>query len=77
MKLWTGFLIFTGVAKALEKDPRSYYCDIEDLNLPPNAEKWNCSEAKGDLVPAGNDCKLICKTGFTELKGKLRNRRCG
>ena len=61
MKLWNGFFIFTGIAQAFEKDPRSYYCDIEDLTLPSNAEKWNCSEAKGDLVPAGNDCKLKCK----------------
>ena len=54
------------------KDSRSYYCDTNELSpLPHNAEKWECTKATGNLVPAGNRCELICKAGFVPTKCKL------
>ena len=41
-------------------------CDIAELDLPDNAEKWQCENANDNLVPAGNDCKLKCKNGYSE-----------
>ena len=73
MKLLSGFIIFAGLVKAAEKIPKSYYCDIEDLDLPANAEKWDCPEAKGDLTPSGSNCKLKCNAGFTVVAGKFTN----
>ena len=65
MKLLKKLTILSGVVfGGSKKDPRSYYCDTTDLTLPPDAEKWDCTESTGDLVPAGNRCKLKCDAGF-------------
>ena len=65
MKLLNQFVILSGIASGhSEKDPRSYYCDSTELTLPSNAEKWDCTESTGNLVPAGNRCELKCDAGF-------------
>ena len=65
MKLLNQFIILSGFACASSnKDPRSYYCDKTELELPSDAEKWDCAEENGNLVPAGDKCKLKCDAGF-------------
>ena len=54
------------------KDTRSYYCDTAELELPSNAEKWYCTEATGDLVPAGGRCNLKCDAGFISTACKFK-----
>ena len=60
-----------------KKDPRAYYCDTTKLELSSYAEKWDCTGAAGatgNLVPAGNRCKLKCDDGFvpTACKSKFQ-----
>ena len=65
MKLLSPFIFLSGLASGNSKAaPTSYHCDTSELELPPNAEKWDCSEATGNLVPAGDKCKLKCDAGF-------------
>ena len=65
MKLLNQFIFLSGLASGNSKaDPRSYYCDTSELELPPNAENWDCTEATGNLVPAGAKCELKCDAGF-------------
>ena len=65
MKLLNKFIILSGVASgSSNKDPRSSYCDTTELKLPPYAEKWDCPESNGNLVPAGDRCKLKCDAGY-------------
>ena len=72
MKLFNQLLILSGVALGIsKKDSISDYCDTTELKLPPHAETWNCTESTGNLVPAGNRCKLKCDTGFLPTACKL------
>ena len=65
MKLLNQFIILSGIASgSSKKDQRSTNCDSTELKLPPDAEKWDCTESTGNLVPAGNRCKLKCDAGF-------------
>ena len=65
MRVLNKFLILSGVVSGgSNKDPKSYYCDTTELKLPPDAEKWDCPESTGTLVPAGDRCKLKCDAGF-------------
>ena len=73
MKLFQ-FIFLSGLASGnSKKDPRAYYCDTTELELPSHAEKWDCTGATGNLVPAGNRCKLKCDAGFvpTACKSKI------
>ena len=75
MKLLNQFIILGGFAfGSSNKDPRSYYCDTTELELPSHAEKWDCIGATGNLVPAGNRCKLQCDDGFVPTACKSKGR---
>ena len=74
MKLFNQFIFLSGLACGnSKKDPRAYYCDTTELKLSSHAEKWYCTGATGNLVPAGNKCKLECDAGFvpTACKSKF------
>ena len=63
MKLLNSLIVLKGLAfGSSNKNPK--YCDITKLTLPPNAEKWDCTGANGNLVPAGKWCKLKCYDGY-------------
>ena len=64
MKLFEGLVLFFNFVDG--KQAKSYYCDTSELILPVNAEKWDCSGATGNLVPAGNKCSLKCDAGYIE-----------
>ena len=40
------------------------FCDIGELVLPDNADKWLCPNAKNGQAPTRDECKLQCKVGF-------------
>ena len=68
MKLLNQFVILSGIASGqwlnLLEDLVSYSCNTTELELPPNAEKWDCPESTGSLVSAGSRCGLKCDAGF-------------
>ena len=74
MKLLNQFIFLSLASGNSKKDPRSYYCDTTELELPSHAKKWDCTVATGNLVPAGNRCKLECDAGFvpTACKSKFQ-----
>ena len=68
MKLLSSLIVVNGLASgSSDKDPRSFYCDTTELTLPTNAEKWDCTGVTGNLVPAGDKCKLKCDNGFEPI----------
>ena len=71
MRLLNQFIFLSSLASGgSNADPRSYHCDTSELELPPNAEKWDCTEATGNLVPAGARCELKCDAGFVQTACK-------
>ena len=60
MKLSYGLVIWSNLAAGKKT------CDTAELDLPDNAEKWQCEGATDNLVEAGNDCKLKCEAGYSE-----------
>ena len=62
MKFLNGFIFFNGLVSGRRS------CDISDLALPVNAEKWNCTGATGNKVQAGNKCTLQCGPGYNPAK---------
>ena len=72
MKLLNQFVILSGVTSGQSsksdfnslEDLVSYSCNTTELELPPNAEKWDCPESTGSLVSAGSRCGLKCDAGF-------------
>ena len=74
MKLLNQFIFLSGLACGNSNtDPRAWYCDTTELELPSHADKWDCTESTGNLVPAGGKCKLKCDSGFapTACKSEL------
>ena len=46
------------------------YCDVNELPLPNNAEKWNCTKVQDAGIPTGTICYLQCNPGYIETKCK-------
>ena len=73
MKLINQFILLSGLACGnSNKDPRADSCDTTELQLPSDAEKWDCTEATNNLVRAGGKCKLKCDAGFAPTACKLK-----
>lgn len=66
MKLLNGLIFFNVIVSGTKK-----FCDISELTIPMNAEKWNCAGATGNLVEAGNKCTLKCDDGYSPTMCKL------
>ena len=62
MKLFKNFII--GCCVAASKDPRTSFCDINELSLPAHAEKWDCAGASDQYVPTATKCFMKCDDGF-------------
>ena len=61
MKLFKHLLI--GYCTTASKTPRATFCDIGELSLPDNAEKWDCGTTD-TFVPIWTDCQLQCDSGY-------------
>ena len=80
MKLLNGLIFFNAIVSGTERfSGTKRFCDISELTLPINAEKWNCTgESNGNLAEAGNKCSLKCDAGYSPTKCKLKfNFSCG
>ena len=73
MKLLNGLIFFNAIVSGTERfTGTKKFCDISELPLPINAEKWNCTgESNGNLAEAGNKCTLECAAGYSPTKCKL------
>ena len=63
MKLFENLLIGSYLAAA-----DNLNCDVDMLELPDNAEKWDCGltgySSPDNPVPTGTECTLQCNPGF-------------
>ena len=44
-----------------------HICEIKDLNLPKNGDKWSCNKVipgHSELVPKNAKCNLECEEGY-------------
>ena len=62
MRLLKNLIIASNVAAG--EDPRTSYCDLDDLVLPDHAEKWDCAGVIGNFIPTDTKCYLKCDAGF-------------
>ena len=53
-------------------------CELGDLNMPENGERWSCDQpVVMNSVPRRTKCQLICRVGYTSMKGgRRRYHRC-
>ena len=70
MKLFKNIIIACSVATG--KNPKTSYCDLGELNLPDNAEKWVCGEATGNFIPIRSKCYLECDAGYIATSCKCK-----
>ena len=70
MKLLNNLLI--GFCATAGKDPRTTYCDLNELSLPENAEKWDCGDDITRYVPTWQRCYLKCQPGFIPTSCNLK-----
>ena len=59
--------ITTGLYLAVQAEK---YCDVNELMLPDNAERWNCMKVHDAGIPAGTICYLQCNPGYVATKCK-------
>ena len=69
MKIINGLVIIGSLA--LGKDQKSNYCNIDDLQLPAHAEKWDCTGATDNFAPVGSKCDLKCDVGYIQTICRL------
>ena len=62
MKLFQNFFIVSCVAAG--KQSRTSYCNLDDLTLPDDAEKWDCRGTSDKYIPTGTKCFLQCDAGY-------------
>ena len=70
MKIFKNFIF--GLCVAAGKDPRMSYCDVDELSLPANAERWDCAGTTDQYVPTGARCYLQCNPGFIPTSCNLK-----
>ena len=65
MKILEFFIIGYCLAAGL----KSSSCDVNGLNLPEHADKWNCTQIEDwPLVPTGTVCFLKCDPGYIQTQ---------
>ena len=69
MKIISGLVIISCLAS--DKNQRSNYCNIDDLQLPAHAAKWDCTEAIDNFAPTGSKCDLECDVGYIQTICRL------
>ena len=62
MKLFKNFIF--GLCVAAGKDSRTSYCDPNELPLPANAERWDCTGTGDQYIQTGAKCYLQCNPDF-------------
>ena len=70
MRIFETILLESTLAQAFSKIETIKQCNVNDLSLPINAERWDCADKEN--VAHGTHCYVICKENYLEYTRESR-----